>query len=146
MGEVLSVAEIKPVFIPLKTKYYEAFCDGSKTVEYRRWGKRWCFKNCQPGRRVVISKGYGKKHRREGVIVSFGKCWVDFEDWIACYGVPGWAACVSIRLFGVCQDCDRVIEDPTDEWEWFGRKPLCESCYRKHTQVGFGKSKSGKVE
>ena len=29
------------LFIPLKTAYYDAFVDGSKTVEYRRYGKGW---------------------------------------------------------------------------------------------------------
>jgi len=31
---------MKPLFIPLKTIYYEAFKDGSKTEELRRYGKK----------------------------------------------------------------------------------------------------------
>lgn len=56
-----------PVFIPLKTEYYEAFCDGSKTVEYRQYGPRWNERTCQVGRRVTISKGYGKQTDWRGV-------------------------------------------------------------------------------
>ncbi|QDV86952.1 hypothetical protein [Planctomycetes bacterium TBK1r] len=86
------------LFIPLKTEYYDAFCDGSKTVEYRKHGKRWNEQTCRVGRRVTLSKGYGKKHRRTGVIVSFQRRWMRSKDWIACYGEPGTAACIGIRL------------------------------------------------
>lgn len=58
----------KPLFIPLKTEYYEAFADGSKDTEYRLHGKRWNRKTCWEGRAVTLSKGYGKKHRLHGVI------------------------------------------------------------------------------
>jgi len=58
----------KPLFIPLNTKYYEAFADGSKTVEYRLHGKRWHPGTCWAGRPVTFSKGYGKKDRLSGVI------------------------------------------------------------------------------
>lgn len=60
----------KPLFIPLKTKYYEAFCDGTKSIEYRRPKDNFHPKKCLPGRQVTISKGYGKQHRQNGVIKS----------------------------------------------------------------------------
>lgn len=95
-----------PVFIPLKTEYYEAFCDGSKTTEYRKYGKRWNEKNCDVGRRVTISKGYGKKHRRHGVIIGFKKRRMSSKAWIDCYGEPGMAACIEIKLDRIYGKCD----------------------------------------
>lgn len=65
--------EIKPLFIPLKSIYYERFLDGSKTSELRLYGPRWNEKTCFAGRKVILSKGYGKKHRLEGVITEFLK-------------------------------------------------------------------------
>jgi hypothetical protein len=60
----------KPLFIPLITKFYEAFERGDKTTELRMYGQRWNEKTCYVGREVILSKGYGKKHRLEGIIVD----------------------------------------------------------------------------
>lgn len=60
----------KPLFIPLNTEYYEAFKDGSKSVEYRLCGKRWHKGTCYTGRAVTLSKGYGKKDRLSGFITG----------------------------------------------------------------------------
>ena len=64
---------MKPLFIPLKSKYFDAFADGSKTDELRRYGPRWNEKTCPVGREVVLSKGYGKAHRLRGHILRFKK-------------------------------------------------------------------------
>jgi len=64
---------MKPLFIPLKTKYYEAFKDGSKTDELRAYGPRWNHGTCKVGREVVLSKGYGKQNKMKGRIWSFKK-------------------------------------------------------------------------
>lgn len=64
-------ASTKPLFIPLKTRYYEAFINGSKTEELRRYGPRWNEKNCAVGRDVVLSKGYGKQHRIAAKVWKF---------------------------------------------------------------------------
>ena len=61
----------KPLFIPLMTEHYRAFEDGTKTVEYRKHGKRWNEDVCAVGRAVVISKGYGKYERMMGKIVTY---------------------------------------------------------------------------
>ena len=61
----------KPLFIPLMSQYYEAFLDGSKDTEYRLYGPFWNERNCQVGRAVTLSKGYGKKHRLSGIVSSF---------------------------------------------------------------------------
>jgi len=62
---------VKPLFIPLKAIYYDAFLSGDKPSELRLYGKRWNERTCPPGRRVIISKGYGKIHRATGVIQEF---------------------------------------------------------------------------
>ena len=64
-------ATLKPLFIPLKAEYFDAFANGSKTREYRLYGPRWNERTCQVGRRVVLSRGYGKSNRLEGVVSSF---------------------------------------------------------------------------
>ena len=61
----------KPLFIPLKAEYYEAFEDGSKDTEYRRYGKIWNEKHCRIGRDVTLSYGYGKARRMKGVVTGF---------------------------------------------------------------------------
>ncbi len=92
----------KPLFIPLKIEYYDAFADGRKMVEYRRYGPVWNERTCVPGRRVVLSKGYGKKSRCEGVVV---RCWPDLNipslpGFIECYGAAPdlVACCIEIKL------------------------------------------------
>ncbi|MCK4843073.1 MAG: hypothetical protein KAT04_14525 [Methylococcales bacterium] len=64
---------MKALFIPLKTEFYEAFADGSKTEELRLYGKRWNENTCTEGREVVLSKGYGKHFRLKGKIWRFKK-------------------------------------------------------------------------
>ncbi|MCK5444703.1 MAG: hypothetical protein KAI73_03715 [Rhodospirillaceae bacterium] len=61
----------KPLFIPLCSEPYEAFENGTKRDELRQYGPRWNEKTCPVGRRVVLSKGYGKKNRLSGTIRSF---------------------------------------------------------------------------
>jgi hypothetical protein len=87
-----------PLFIPLKTEYYEGFLLGTKTTEYRRYGPRWNERTCRVGRRVVLSKGYGKAHRLRGVVVGFQRRVMSNADWIACYGSPDFAACIRIKV------------------------------------------------
>lgn len=62
-----------PLFIALKTEYYNAFDDGTKPYELRLYGPRWNERTCPPGRRVVLSKGYGKRNRLHGTITAFEK-------------------------------------------------------------------------
>jgi len=67
------VVNEKPIFLPLNSKYYEAFHDGRKTEELRQYGPRWNEKTCQVGRAVVLSKGYGKHARLKGKVWRFFK-------------------------------------------------------------------------
>lgn len=112
------------LFVPLKSEYFEAFVDGSKTVEFRKYGPRWNESTCAVGRAVTISKGYGRQFRRDGEVVGFQKKWVDSPEWLECYGEPGWAACIEIALRccgcggGVGANsytCDRCGADFCDE-------------------------------
>lgn len=62
----------KPLFIPLLTKWFRAFEDGTKTTEYRAYGPRWNERTCYPGRRAVLAHGYGYP-RLNRVVVGFKK-------------------------------------------------------------------------
>ena len=48
----------KPLFVPLKTRYFRAFESGVKTIEYRKAGPRWNERTCWIGRPVTLSHGY----------------------------------------------------------------------------------------
>lgn len=65
------MANDKPLFIPLRRKFFEAFRAGEKQVEYRRYGARWNEKTCTIGRQVTLSLGYGRQHRLAGIIKGF---------------------------------------------------------------------------
>jgi len=97
-GSVAAGRSAKPLFIPLKTEYFEAFKAGTKTFEYRRYGPRWNERTCPVGRPVVLSKGYGKQHRLTGVVAEFRQRYMATNDWLDCYGTPGFAACIRVAL------------------------------------------------
>lgn len=96
---------MKPLFIPLKSEYFEAFKSGKKTEELRLYGKRWNENTCPVGRMVTISKGYGKKNRMAGKIwkfkrqhgTTFGSTYKaaihdvygTLDVWIACISITG---------------------------------------------------------
>ena len=61
----------KPLFIPLMSIHYDAFFQGMKKHEFRKYGARWNEKTCRIGRLATLSKGYGKKNRVAGIVVSF---------------------------------------------------------------------------
>ncbi len=71
---ITSTVEVKPLFVPLKKEYYEAFECGEKTVEYRAYGPRWNEKTCWVGRPVTISCGYGNHRRLQGEVQMAEKC------------------------------------------------------------------------
>ena len=90
---------IKPLFVPLKREYYEAFRSGQKTTEYRKYGPRWNENTGYKGRSVILSLGYGRKHRLFGDIVwAFKEADMKFhKGYQEIYGdEPAW--CMEIRL------------------------------------------------
>lgn len=92
---------MKPLFIPLKREFFEAFKKGYKRIEYRKYGQRWNERTCYVGRPVTLSLGYGKKHRLAGVVAGFNTNDLipKIESWRKCYGDdPGPAACIHIEI------------------------------------------------
>lgn len=86
---------IKPLFIPLRMKYFLKFWMGQKKTEYRPYGKRWNEKTCYPGRAVTLSGGYGKRHRMQGKVVK-AEIVEPSADFIEIYG-PG-VPCYGIEI------------------------------------------------
>ena len=95
----------KPLFIPLKTAHYNAFDNGSKREELRRYGNRWNEIICRIGRPVTLSKGYGKQNRMQGTITgfkrqhgsTFGSTYK--AAILDCYGTLDiWIACITIHI------------------------------------------------
>ncbi|MCL2715715.1 MAG: hypothetical protein FWD68_14315 [Alphaproteobacteria bacterium] len=62
-----------PVFIVLRTEWFEKFASGAKKTEYRRIGGKFTRERCVVGRSVLLSKGYGKKARLTGRITSYAE-------------------------------------------------------------------------
>ncbi len=95
---------MKPLFIPLKREYFEAFKAGTKTEEFRPLGPRWNGYVCCIGRPVVLSLGYGEHERLTGRVVGFRASSEPTltPAWKDCYGDrKGMAACIKIELDGV---------------------------------------------
>ena len=93
---------MKPLFIPLKTEFFRAFQAGTKTVEFRQYGPRWNERTCAVGRPVVLSHGYGKRERLNGVVSGFSVAVepTKTDAWRRCYGdaAGSAAACIAVRL------------------------------------------------
>jgi hypothetical protein len=91
----------KPLFIPLRAEYFDAFARGEKDTEYRLRGPRWNADTCAIGRRVVLSRGYGTQRRLTGIIVGFHYDLLPntLPGWLDCYGPhAGDAACIKIQF------------------------------------------------
>jgi hypothetical protein len=89
------------LFIPLRAEYFDAFARGEKTTEYRKRGPRWNAETCYVGRRVILSRGFGKQSRLAGTITGFHYDTAPnkLPGWLECYGPnAGDAACISIKL------------------------------------------------
>ena len=60
---------VKPVFVPLKREWFEAFARGEKRVEWRAYGARWNCECIAPKRAIVLSMGYSGA-RLHGTVVD----------------------------------------------------------------------------
>lgn len=96
---------MKPLFVPLKTEYFEQFRDGTKRDELRLYGPRWNEQTCPVGRPVTLSKGYGKSARMTGTVQGFKRQRGDLfgstyrAAILAVYGTLNVdIACINIRL------------------------------------------------
>lgn len=95
--------EMPAMFLPLKGEFYDQFIGGSKQEEFRIYGPRWNERTCPIGRPVVLSRGYGIRHRTNGVIVGFRTSIepTKTEAWLKCYGEHSagvLAACIKIQI------------------------------------------------
>ena len=91
----------KPLFIPLKREFFEAFKAGQKVEEFRPEGPRWNARTCRIGRPVVLSLGYGKGERLAGRVAGYSARIepTQTEAWRTCYGDRGGlAACIRIEI------------------------------------------------
>ncbi len=61
----------KPLFVPLYTRWFNEFLAGTKTTEFRKYGRGWNERTCTIGRPVVLSKGYGKYARLNATVIGF---------------------------------------------------------------------------
>jgi hypothetical protein len=59
----------KPVFVPLKREWFEAFARGEKRIEWRAYGARWNCDAIAAGRAIVLSLGYSGA-RLHGLVVD----------------------------------------------------------------------------
>jgi hypothetical protein len=60
----------KALFIPLRTKWFREFEDGTKATEFRAYGPRWNERTCRVGRLATISHGYSGK-RLDRIVAAF---------------------------------------------------------------------------
>lgn len=94
----------KPLFIPLKTEYYRAFENGTKTHEYRRYGGPWNERTCFVGRPVTLSRGYSTPDRLSAVVKGFRRLRIEdmppefMEIWISLFGVSREIADIELEL------------------------------------------------
>lgn len=94
----------RALFIPLRGVYFDQFERGEKRTEYRQRGPRWNADTCAIGRRVVLSRGYGKQKRLTGIITGFSYDTIPSKlpGWLECYGPnSGDAACITIQIDGM---------------------------------------------
>ena len=66
-------AEVKPLFVPLKTRWFREFQSGKKTAEWRAYGPRWNERTVTVGRRIVLAHGYSGAERLIGAVTAFDK-------------------------------------------------------------------------
>ncbi len=68
---MVTVPGMKPLFIPLRGVEFDAFANGRKRVEYRRYGRQFTERQAYPGRSVTLSRGYSGA-RLYGVVLDVG--------------------------------------------------------------------------
>ena len=87
----------RPLFIPLRREWFDAFAAGSKREEWRRHGPRWNARTCPVGRPVTLALGYRGSRRLHGVLTGFRVAPAS-GDAIAIYGDGTICAVIEIKL------------------------------------------------
>jgi hypothetical protein len=59
----------RPLFVPLRREWFNAFADGTKTVEWRKYGPRWNERTVRVGRRVILALGYQGTRRLTATVL-----------------------------------------------------------------------------
>lgn len=101
MTQADDILSMKPLFIPLKREYFNAFKNRTKDTEYRLYGPNWNSKTIIPGRKALLSLGYGKVERLNAVIIGFttNSFPQEWPGWIECYGdKPGVGIAIKLDL------------------------------------------------
>lgn len=75
----------RPLFIPLRTVWFDAYASGGKFEEWRRPGPRWNATVCMIGRPVLLSRGYSGARLR-AVIDATRLAWPEDPAVIELYG------------------------------------------------------------
>jgi hypothetical protein len=70
----------KPLFIPLRTRWFREFEAGTKDTEYRAYGPRWNERTCRVGRKATISHGYSGKRLARVVAQFEAMSWADAPE------------------------------------------------------------------
>lgn len=102
MSSTTNSPKVKPLFIPLKRKFFEAFERGQKTQEFRLWGPRWNERTLIVGRPVILSLGYSGRRLNADIVavLKTDPAWSRFlPGWVACYGPePRSAAVITLAV------------------------------------------------
>jgi hypothetical protein len=61
---------LRPLFIPLTGKWFDAFERGDKSEEWRKHGARWNVATCALGRAVTLSRGYSGRRLRASICAA----------------------------------------------------------------------------
>jgi Lar family restriction alleviation protein len=83
----------KPLWIPLKREYFEAFERGEKSIEYRRYGGRWAEQHVYPGRPAILGLGYSGRRLR-AIVTGFETRVMDSQT----YGPQVLLALIHLRV------------------------------------------------
>lgn len=72
---------MSPLFVPLAAEPFGRFVTGEKTVEVRQDSARWG--RVVAGRRVLLSRGYGKQQRLQGRVgrVARAPSYAELPTW-----------------------------------------------------------------
>ena len=94
-SQVVPLSE-RPLFVPLRCVWFQAFRDGAKDEEWRRYGPRWNETTCRIGRPVMLSLGYTRTCLT-GVVTGF-RIRVATEAAAIIYGTGTRCAIIRIEL------------------------------------------------
>jgi hypothetical protein len=87
----------RPLFIPLRREFFDAFARGEKAEEWRRHGPGWNASSCRIGRPVTLALGYRGTRRLSGIITRF-RIAPASDAAIAIYGDGTICAVIEIKL------------------------------------------------